>query len=444
MVPLNVICRGAICYIRANLPTLHASKPPKITKLIMKLIVLGETTEKRGAELERLCRRLFISLGYKNLVLNAVGVGGNECDVTGEKSIVAENGSEVAVPLFAECKAYNKPCDINHWEKFLGKYHTKYVKNRDVEGYFIALYDVNGNVWGAAEDFLSFNNQIHLIAKDNLINFLQEEFHLSDSNHIRHLSNLFTSRAVDTIDIILFDNSVYWLVRYNSTDFSLFSSTDKPLTATDFASIKYMFPRKDFYNFIDIVEEKEKQDRILLIKGFILSCALTNTGDSQDKMEELIVRNNFDFNLSDVFSLITETDFVTNQFPFHIDIIPSKIDFRHLNSRCVLSTIFTSQRYQELIDENLLYEILALQGNLTLSSQQRKNALYILKLPPNAIYKVIYPDNFLINSFRNRNLFPAKFDEKIQQHCVSKFISYNSFSPSIKLAIKSSHPNSNV
>lgn len=121
-----------------------------------------------------------------------------------------------------------------------------------------------------------------------------------------------------------------------------------------------------------------------------------------------------------------------------------KLIFRHLNSRCVLSTIFTSQRYQELIDENLLYEILALQGNLTLSSQQRKNALYILKLPPNAIYKVIYPDNFLINSFRNRNLFPAKFDEKIQQHCVSKFISHNSFSPSIKLAIKSSHPNSNV
>lgn len=388
----------------------------------MKLIVLGETTEKKGAELERLCRRLFISLGYRNLVLNAVGAGGNEYDVTGEKSIVTENGSEIVVPLFAECKAYNKPCDINHWEKFLGKYHIKYVKNRNVEGYFVALSDVNGNVWGAAEDFLSSNNKIHLIAKDNLINFLQEEFHLSDSNHIRHLSNLYTNRAVDTIDIIIFDNSVYWLVRYNSTDFSLFSSADKPLSATDFASIKQMFPRKDFYKFIDIVEEKEKQDRILLIKGFILSCALTNTGDSQDKMHELIVRNNFDFNLSDVFSLITETDFVTNQFPFHIDVISSKIEFfRYLNSLCVLSTIFTSQKYQELIDEDFLDEILTIQGNLKLSLQQRRNALYILKLSPNAIYKVIYPDNFLINSSRNSNLFQAKFHEKIQQQCVSKF-----------------------
>ncbi len=250
----------------------------------MKLIILGKTTEEKGAELERLCSRLFIKLGYTNVTLNAVGSGAAEYDVYAEKIISNDCGTIEKVPVFAECKAYKTPCNNDHWQKFLGKYAIESAQNSNVEAYFVALSDVNGNVWKAASDFTKTNNHIHIIAKDQLVEFLVSEFCLLSANQIRELANLYSCRAVDTVDLLLLNNSVYWLIRFNSTDYTLFSAESNPITLSVFESIRVYFNQRDFYNFIDLVAEKEHLEKISSIKGFILSCAFLGVGDSSDKI----------------------------------------------------------------------------------------------------------------------------------------------------------------
>lgn len=147
---------------------------------------------------------------------------------------------------------------------------------------------MNGNVWKAASDYIRTNSHIHLIAKDQLIEFLESEFHLFSANQIREYANLFSNRAVVTVDIVLLNNSVYWLVRFNSMDSTLFYSDGTPLTQADFEDINSYFVQKDFYNFIDLIAEKEHLERILSIKGFILSCAFMQIGDSVDKINEYL------------------------------------------------------------------------------------------------------------------------------------------------------------
>lgn len=390
----------------------------------MKLIILGKTTEEKGAELEKLCSRFFLKLGYKNVTLNAVGSGAAEYDVYAEKIAVNDSGVDEIIPIFAECKAYKTPCNNDHWQKFLGKYAIESSQNPKVEAYFVALSDVNGNVWKAASDFLKMNSHIHLIAKDQLIEFIESEFHLLSANEIREYANLFSNRAVDTVDLLLFNNSVYWLIRFNSKDYALFSSSGKPLTQADFDEISDYFIQKDFYNFIDLVAEKVRLERISSMKGFILSCAFLEIGDSSDKICDYLSKKEFGFSFEDIVKLLPDTKFVSDTFPFKLDAEVSKFELlNYLYSFSFLSLVLTAKSYQSLFDEQFLNEILKLQGDIPLSEEQRSNALFLLRVSPAAVYNVISPDGFLVNASRNINLFKGDFQIKARQQIVTKFFS---------------------
>lgn len=390
----------------------------------MKLIILGKTTEEKGAELERLCSRLFIKLGYTNVTLNAVGSGAAEYDVYAEKIISNDCGTIEKVPVFAECKAYKTPCNNDHWQKFLGKYAIESAQNSNVEAYFVALSDVNGNVWKAASDFTKTNNHIHIIAKDQLVEFLVSEFCLLSANQIRELANLYSCRAVDTVDLLLLNNSVYWLIRFNSTDYTLFSAESNPITLSVFESIRVYFNQRDFYNFIDLVAEKEHLEKISSIKGFILSCAFLGVGDSSDKINGYLGKRDFGFTLEDIIKLLPDTKFVSDSFPFHLEYYSSKIDLlRYLYSFTIISPVLTATSYQSLFDEELLDDILQLQGEISLTQEQRSNALFILRVFPAAVCNVIIPDTFIINSSRNINIFKNGDQIKVQKQIVAKFFS---------------------
>lgn len=212
----------------------------------MELKILGKNTKSKGAELEKFCRRFFVKLGFKNATLNFIAAGGNEYDVTAEKLVTLDDGTEVTIPIIAECKAYNKPCEMPHWLKFLGKFHTAFSKNKLAEGYFVALSDVNGNVWGAATPIIEKNSNIHIFAKDDLIEYIRKEYNLSSVDNIRGIGELYSNRVVDTIDLILFDNQIYWLLRFNSKDFTIVKSDNVPLTAKELKSKFPQLPKKLF------------------------------------------------------------------------------------------------------------------------------------------------------------------------------------------------------
>lgn len=388
----------------------------------MKLIILGKTTEQKGAELEKLCSRLFRKLGYKNITLNAVGVGAAEYDVYADKIIKNQLGLVERIPVFAECKAYKQPCNHDHWQKFLGKYAIESTQNPEVEAYFVALSGVNGNVWKAASDYLKTNGRVHLIAKDQLVEFLESEFHLLCADQLREFANLYSNRAIDTVDLVLLNNSIYWLIRFNSTDFSLFTADNNPLTQEDFNKISEYFNQKDFYKFIDLIAEKEHLARILSIKGFILSCALLEIGNSRDKINDYLSKMDLGFTFEDLIKLLPDTKFVSDSFPFKLDSNISKIEFlSYLFSVQILSPVLTSTIYQSFFDEEFLDDILKLQGGIPLTIGQRANALFLLRVSPRAVYNTIYPDNFLVNASRNLNLFEEDYQLKARKQIITNF-----------------------
>ena len=87
-----------------------------------------------------------------------ISTGGDEIDVFG----VSYNGlgNMVEVPIICECKAHDRLVTLPDWLKFLGKFYTKFLDNQNVNGYFISLSGVNGNVLGAYEEFKKKNKSI--------------------------------------------------------------------------------------------------------------------------------------------------------------------------------------------------------------------------------------------------------------------------------------------
>ena len=184
----------------------------------MEIIILGETKDHKGTELEKLCKRLFEKLGFDKSALNIVKSGANEYDVMAKSTKIIDE-RQVSVPIIAECKAHRKKCDLPDFLKFLGKLYCLRNEEPNTEGYFVALSGVNGNFLGAYDSLRCKDKSIHLIVEEDLINFLQADYRLSDITSVRLKVSQFTHRVIDSIDLALYDNKVYWLVRFNSKDY---------------------------------------------------------------------------------------------------------------------------------------------------------------------------------------------------------------------------------
>ena len=63
---------------------------------------MERTRKVKGAELEKFCRRFFIKLGFKNSTLNFIAAGRNEYDVTAEKLVIHDDGTEETILYLIE------------------------------------------------------------------------------------------------------------------------------------------------------------------------------------------------------------------------------------------------------------------------------------------------------------------------------------------------------
>src|SRR5690348_5790947 len=105
----------------------------------MRLRVFGRSTDEKGSQLEVLTGRLLSKLGYRNIVLNAVGAGGSEIDVRAEFPLPSVHGKSCLHTL-VECKAHDSQINLPDWLKFLGKvYYEKTRRRGPVRGVLLAL-----------------------------------------------------------------------------------------------------------------------------------------------------------------------------------------------------------------------------------------------------------------------------------------------------------------
>ncbi len=133
------------------------------------MIILGKSNKEKGKQLEVLCKELLSKLGYNNCITNLIGSGGEEIDVVADFSI-PRLGKEIIIKTICECKAYQDKVSINHWLKFLGKIYSQEKKEKkQVQGCFIALNGVNGNVQGHYNDIHRNTDNIQLITQNEIL-----------------------------------------------------------------------------------------------------------------------------------------------------------------------------------------------------------------------------------------------------------------------------------
>ena len=114
----------------------------------IKLYIIGANNDDKGSQLEELTTSILKRQGYKNISTNAIYSGGNEIDAIATH-INRLGVNDIEYPIICECKAHNKPININDWLKFIGKIYLEKLNNSHTVGLMIALSGANGNVIGA-------------------------------------------------------------------------------------------------------------------------------------------------------------------------------------------------------------------------------------------------------------------------------------------------------
>jgi hypothetical protein len=391
----------------------------------MKIIILGATTEQKGAELERFAKKMFEKSGFVNAVTNVVASGANEYDVISER-IIKKRNKEVRVPIIAECKAYSSKCDMTHWLKFLGKLHTKQLDNKDTEGYFFALSDVNGNFWGAYNEYHAKDNKVHLIAKDELIKLLSKEFKLSAPLAVQSIVSRYTNKSIDDVDIIFTDNKVYWLIQFNSLEYTILDSTNCPITDNEFAKIKSKFPTEyRCTSFVNLEQELDGIRRNKQLEGCLFSLAICNQANTRAEITDFLTQHNLPFTVDEVEGIAHSVRYLSKKYPFTIKPKGNLCDFyEYLFSLPFYIQVFKSAIYQENINNKLIKDILKKQGGLVLPKSEVGKVIQLLKLSYSALTYAIEPDNFIVNSISNSKKIPQwQFANQTMKLAVAKFFS---------------------
>ena len=168
---------------------------------MIRLIVLGHSSDDKGTQLETLTASILSSLKYTDIIMNVVGKGGNELDVVAKYSTPHISG-DLIHPVVCECKAYKSKVDITDWLKFLGKFYTARLEDSKAMGIMIALSGANGNVVGAYDGILKKNVPISLVGGDDLLKSLASVFKMPPYDIIRKKVSYYTDDHIHSCDLL--------------------------------------------------------------------------------------------------------------------------------------------------------------------------------------------------------------------------------------------------
>jgi hypothetical protein len=192
----------------------------------------------RGKLFEATMAQVLRHYGYKIDSLANVNYSGMEIDIEG-KAIATD------IPLYAECKCYEKEVDAPQLQSFFGKYMTRWFKNKRCQGLFIALPGVNSHAKGFYRDNCESNPDItvRLYEEDQIINAILDVPGIANPNVIG--KNITKDLGTPGDWIILYtDKGLFW-VQYIiapgkgiPTELILFDKGGLPISDTN--TIEYL------------------------------------------------------------------------------------------------------------------------------------------------------------------------------------------------------------
>lgn len=375
----------------------------------MKLYVLGTNTDDKGKQLEILTAAILKKQGYTNISTNVVSTGGSEVDA-GANLIHRLGVDDINYPVICECKAHNKPITTNDWLKFIGKIYLEKLKNEHTIGLMIALSGANGNVIGSYNEVKKYKF-IHLIANDDLINLLSEEYSLSKLNEIEKYIKQYTDKGILEIDLAYYSKCVYWIVGFIDGGFTVIRHDIKPTEKKDLEILLPLLNDNTSYiDYIDIEAEYIAITRRTVIDKLILSILIESSkGLSIDEIIQTmhsIQNTNYQTNKEELSGILNTNKFIDlyrNKYKLKNKDNINFIDFyQYVLTGAIPIRILSRKLFLEKINEELLEQICEIQNGIKIPSEKKKECLFLLKYSSTALGYAIHPDD-AITRFRSSN-----------------------------------------
>jgi hypothetical protein len=175
------------------------------------VLVLGVTSDDKGAQLEALIRTVLEQQGYKRVRSNVVHAGGNELDVEADRESPVVGGVQVT-PLMCEAKAYADPVNMPTWQKFLGKLFIERAKDGTTIGTLVALNGINGNVAGSYKDLKAQDRALFVFEGGDLEELARSSGELAEEPAVVLAAETQFHNVPQRVDTAYYGGAYYWVV----------------------------------------------------------------------------------------------------------------------------------------------------------------------------------------------------------------------------------------
>lgn len=370
----------------------------------MRLYILASGKDEKGTQLEKLTQKILEHFKYEYVCTNQVGAGGDEIDVTA-KCILPIPGGVSVYRVICECKAHEQPIRIDDWDKFLGKVY-KEDRNGLVIGLMIALSDANGNVKGDIEEHKDkYDNKIRLVTGQDLIKPLSDVYCLDSIDVAKEEIRMLTNDTVTNVDIILYKEEIYWLFSFANDTFSIFDKKYNSIPINienellSLLSEKSQFQKSQYRNIREEIEIVYRRNLVKTISSWKLMHGICSFKELIDTVayftNAAIVPNE-----KDIVEGLSSLQYV------YIDKTAKEAnlkDYYEMDYIAFYKTLFAGQipsylyheYYKEHIDDALLDKICSIQYGLSLTADERKKCLFLLKNSPSALCYALDKDPML-------------------------------------------------
>lgn len=372
----------------------------------MRLYILASGKDEKGTQLEKLTKRIFEHIGYEYVDTNQINAGGDEIDVVG-KFVLPQPGGESVYRVICECKAHERPITNDDWDKFLGKVF-KNDKNGLVIGLMIALSDAKGSVKGDIEEHKDkYEGKIQLITGKDLIKSLSNAYCLDNLEVAKEQVHLLTNDTVANVDIILYDEEIFWLFTFTNDTFSIFDKKYNSITKQLEKEILPLLSERSQLQKSQYRNIREEYDIIIrrnIVK--VISSWKLMHGDCSfnDLINEVarFTRTNIVPNEKDIEEGLLELQFVyvNNKEKTVRLIADNEIDFVSFYKTLLAGDFpdyLYNSYYKEHIDSVLLDRICNIQYDIKLTQDERDKCLFLLKNSPSALNYALNSDPLLKN-----------------------------------------------
>lgn len=363
----------------------------------MKLYILGKDKKDKGNQLENLTKKILAEQGYMNITRSVIGRGGHEIDVYAVRE--QQTGIKtIKYPIICECKAHEKMVSMPDYDKFKGKVATAKEDNKNTIGCLIALSGAMGTVIGANE---SSQDDIQLIANDDIIKLVSQLYSLEDTYFVNKRIKNITRRNIINIDLVYYNEDVFWLISFSSGDYFLMKNDYEALDEKSLSLLQPLLSKvAPVSGYIDIYQEQKAINRQTYITSTILMLAMSK----QTSIKEILEMVNSSSYMQFFPTTEKEIRNIANEIPYikiseqntYTMLPDDEINFidlyKYILRGSINIKIFLQDFYKNHINRQLLEDILVIQHRIKIPEDKIDDILFLLSHSPSALAYAITED----------------------------------------------------